>query len=32
MTPNVEDGQFIIVNKAAYRRVNLKPISDWLFS
>ena len=31
MTPNVEDGQFIIVNKAAYRRFNFKPISDWLF-
>ena len=31
MSPNVEDGQFIIVNKAAYRRVNIKPISDWLW-
>jgi len=31
MSPNVEDGQFIIVNKAAYRRFDFKPISDWVF-
>ncbi len=31
MSPNVEDGQFIIVNKAAYRRFSFKPISDWFF-
>ena len=30
MTPNIQDGQFILVNKAAYRRVNLGPVSDWL--
>ena len=31
MSPNVEDGQFIIVNKAAYRRFSFQPISDWFF-
>ena len=31
MSPNVENGQFIIVNKAAYRRFDFTPISDWLF-
>lgn len=30
MTPNIQDGQFILVNKAAYRRVDLGPVSDWL--
>ena len=30
MTPNVQDGQFIIVNKAAYRRIDLSGWGDWI--
>jgi len=30
MTPNMQDGQFIIVNKAAYRRIDLSGWGDWV--